>query len=166
MRASKATGRRSYRPPRKECLSMSGSGFVGSAASPSTSRGSSCGRALLVAAALVLASAGRVVAEDRASLSALVERFDHLTVGKPLLVGPMTLSSGHLECKLQSGNAAPVLAGDDVVGVYFEGAGSMEYLSVDPVEAPSVMFNARKGSSLKPENTEKGARLRATCPRI
>jgi hypothetical protein len=145
---------------------MSGSGFVGSAASPSISRGSSCGRALLVAAALVLASAGRVVAEDRASLSALVERFDHLTVGKPLLVGPMTLSSGHLECKLQSGNAAPVLAGDDVVGVYFEGAGLMEYLSVDPVEAPSVMFNARKGSSLKPEKTDKGVRLRDNFTRI
>ena len=144
---------------------MSGSGFDASATSPSTSPGSSRGRAFLLAA-LALASAGRVFAEDRESLRALVERFDHLAVGKAMLVGPLTLSSGHIECKLQSGNAAPVLAGDDVVGIYFEGQGSMEYLSVDPVEAPSVMFNARKGSSLKPEKTDKGVRLRDNFTRI
>ncbi len=144
---------------------MSGSDFGASATSPNTSPGSSRGRALLLAV-LVLASAGHGFAEDRESLPALIERFDHLTVGKAMLVGPLTLSSGHIECKLQSGNAAPVLAGDDVVGIYFEGLGSMEYLSVDPVEAPSVMFNARKGSSLKPEKTDKGVRLRDNFTRI
>jgi hypothetical protein len=143
---------------------MSGSGFGASATSPNTSPGSSRGRALL--GALALACAGRVLGAEVSSLPGLIERFDHLTVGKAMLVGPLTLSSGHIECKLQSGNAAPVLAGDDVVGIYFEGLGSMEYLSVDPVEAPSVMFNARKGSSLKPEKTDKGMRLHDNFTRI
>src|SRR5262249_3550714 len=144
----------------------SASGFDGSVTSPSTSRPRPRRARALLLAVLALAPAGRAAAEDRATLPALIERFDHLTVGKAMLVGPMTLSSGHLECKLQSGNAAPVLAGDDVVGVYFEGTGAMEYLSVDSVEAPSVMFNARKGSALRPEKTEKGVRLRDNFTRI
>src|SRR6476660_4402973 len=100
MRASRGIGRRFSRPPRKECVSMRGSGFGASATSPNTSPGSSLGRALLLAV-LALASAGRVFAEDRESLPALIERFDHLGVGKAMLVGPLTLSSGHIECKLQ-----------------------------------------------------------------
>ena len=144
---------------------MSGSGFGASATSPNTSPGSRSVRAAVLAA-LALAAGASLFGADRPTLPAIIEQFDHLSVGKSMLVGPVTLSSGHLECKLQSGNAAPVLAGDDVVGVYFEGTGSMEYLSVDPVEAPSVMFNARKGSSLKPEKTDKGVRLRDNFTRI
>jgi hypothetical protein len=116
-----------------------------------------------VFAALALAAGARVFGADRPTLPAIVERFDHLTIGKPLVVAsPLTLSSEHMECKLQSGNAAPVLAGDEVVGIFFEGTGTMDYLSADPLEASTVLFNAKKGSSLKPERTDKGVRLRDT----
>ena len=43
----------------------------------------------------------------------------------------------------------------------------MEYVSVDPVEAPVVVFDAKKGSGLKPEKTDKGvvpARLVQAAP--
>ncbi len=100
------------------------------------------------------------------SIVSILERFDHLAVGDAKLVGPLTLSAGHLECRLASGRAAPVLAGDEVVGLFFEGTGSLEYVSADPLEAPVVLFNARKASSLKPEKTEKGIRLRDNFGRV
>ena len=45
------------------------------------------------------------------------------------------------------------------MGFFFEGRGEMQYVSADPVEAPVVIFNAKKASSLKPEKTDKGVRL-------
>ena len=125
------------------------------------------GRALLAACAALsptLALAAEGQAPER--VGGILERFDHLTVGEAKLVGPLTLSAGHLECRLPSGRAAPVLAGDEVVGIYFEGAGSFEYLSADPLEAPVVLFNTRKASSLKPEKTDKGIRLRDNFARL
>src|SRR5262249_39495501 len=144
---------------------MSGSGFGASATSPSTSPGHSRRRAGS-AGALAFAAAASLFAADRPSLPAIVEQFDHLTIGKPMVVGPLTLSSEHMQCKLLSGNAAPVLAGDEVVGIFFEGTGTMDYLSADPLEASTVVFTAKKGSSLKPEKTDKGVRLRDNFRRV
>ena len=42
----------------------------------------------------------------------------------------------------------------------------MEYVSVDPVEAPVVLFDAKKGSSLKAEKTERGVVLRDAFRRL
>ncbi len=78
----------------------------------------------------------------------------------------LRLKGPHAEWELKSGRAAPVRAGDELLGIFFEGKGNIEYLSVDPVEAPSVVFNARKGSSLNPERTEKGVRLRDSFDRL
>lgn len=144
---------------------MNESGPGRSATSPSTSPGRRRPRAIL-AGALVFAAALHLFGAERTSLPAVVEQFDHLTLGNAMLVGPVTLSAGHMECRLQSGVAAPVLAGDEVVGIFFEGTGTMEYLSVDPIEAPVVVFNAKKGSSLKPERTDKGVRLRDNVKRV
>jgi hypothetical protein len=123
-------------------------------------------RTLLVAAAVLALSpiAGR--ADTPTGLLATIEQFDRLTVGNAVTVGSMTVATGHLECKLSSGRAAPVLAGDAVVGFFFEGNGEMQYLSVDAIEAPVVTFNARKGSDLKPEKTDKGVRLRDRFTRM
>lgn len=49
---------------------------------------------------------------------------------------------------LASGSAAPMLAGDEVVGIYFRGKGTLEYVSVDPIEFPIVSFNVRKNTGL------------------
>jgi hypothetical protein len=118
-------------------------------------------------AALVLglfAAAGR--ADTPAGLRATVEQFEHLTIGDAVSVGTMVFSTGHLECRVSSGRAAPVLAGDTAVGFFFEGNGEMQYTSVDAIEAPLVIFNAKKASRLKPEKAEKGVRLRDRFTRL
>lgn len=119
---------------------------------------------LLVAAAALGASPAGAGAPE--SIASILERFGHLTVGDAKLVGPLTLAAGHLECRLPSGRAAPVLAGDEVVGIFFDGTGSLEYVSADPLEAPVVLFNTRKASGLKAEKTEKGIRIRDTFTRV
>src|SRR5450432_395514 len=100
------------------------------------------------------------------ALPEIVERFDHLQVGEAVAVSGLRLSAGHLDCALKSGRAAPVRAGEEVVGLFFEGEGSMEYVSVDPVEAPVVLFDTKKGSGLKAEKTEKGVVLRDSFRRL
>ncbi len=123
------------------------------------------GRALLAACA-ALSPTLALAASGPPGLVASVEQFDHLALGDVRTVGPLTLAVGHFECRLASGHAAPVLAGDQVVGIFFEGTGAMEYVSADPLEATTVVFNARKGSDLKPEKTDKGVRLRDSFTRL
>jgi Peptidase family M1 domain len=105
-------------------------------------------------------------ADTPPGLLATIEQFDRLTVGNAVTVGSMTAATGHLVCRISSGRVAPVLAGDATVGFFFEGRAEMEYLSVDPIEAPLVTFNAKKASGLKPEKTEKGVRLRDRFTRL
>jgi hypothetical protein len=97
-----------------------------------------------------------VVAE---SLPAAIDRFDHLRIGDAYAVRDGTLSAGRFTCTLRSGRAAPVRAGDEVVGLFFEGDGTMEYVSSDPVEAPLVLFDTRKGSGLKARKTDTGVAI-------
>ena len=87
-------------------------------------------------------------------------------VGEAVRVSGLRLTGPHAACVLESGRAAPVRAGEEVVGIFFEGSGSFEYLSADPIEAPVVVFDAKKGSSLKPEKTDAGIRLRDTVKRM
>ena len=128
-------------------------------------------RAARAAAALVFplglgALPARLGAADASGLAATLERFDHLQVGDAIGIADRTLASGHFQCTLKSGRAAPVRAGDEVVGLFFEGDGAMEYVSADPIEAPVVAFNTRKASSLSTEKTEKGTRLRSAFKRL
>jgi len=116
-------------------------------------------RALLVAASVLALLRADARSDTPAGLLATVEQFDHLTLGDAVLVGSMTVRTGHFECRISGGHAAPVLAGDATVGFFFEGRGEMQYVSADSVEAPVVIFNAKKASSLKPEKTDKGVRL-------
>jgi hypothetical protein len=110
----------------------------------------------MLAAATALASGSATP-----GLVPFLDGFEKLQVANES--GPVTnlkLSSGHLECTLVSGRAAYVKAGDEVVGIYFEGSGTMEYTSVDPVEAPVVTYVAKKSTSLSPEKTDKGLRIK------
>ena len=52
------------------------------------------------------------------------------------------------------------------MGAYLEGDGAMEYLSVDPIEAPSVLYSTRKSSALTPEKGKDGVRLRDSFARL
>ena len=119
--------------------------------------------ASLVLLAGLAAGAG---AADGPSLPEIVERFDHLQVGEAVEVRDVPLSAGRFVCRLASGRAAPVRAGEETVGLFFEGEGAMEYLSADPVEAPLVLFDVRKGSSLKAERSERGIVIRDAFRRV
>ncbi len=78
-----------------------------------------------------------------------VRRFDSLTVGSSAIpVRDLALSSGHLSLTLKTGAVAPVRAGEEVVGLYFEGTGTMEYKSDDPVEFPVDEWENRKTAGL------------------
>ena len=118
---------------------------------------------LAALAALGTCPAGAQATENIVSI---LERFDHLAVGEAVSVSKLRLTGPHAACVLESGRAAPVRAGEEVVGIFFEGSGSFDYLSADPIEAPVVVFDARKGSSLKPEKTDAGIRLRDTVKRM
>ena len=104
-----------------------------------------------ILAAMTLALAGALFAAQPPGLAETVERFDHLTVGDAVVVNNLHLTAGHVDVGLV-GRAAPVRAGEEVVGIFFEGTGTMDYLSVDPIEAPVVLFNASKG--IEPEARE------------
>jgi len=113
-----------------------------------------------VASLVLLAGLEVRSAAAASTLPELVERFDHLQVGDAVEVRDLSLAAGRFICRLASGRAAPVRAGDEAVGLFFEGDGTMEYVSTDPVEAPVVLFDVRKGSSLKAEKTDRGVVIR------
>src|SRR5262249_29711760 len=103
---------------------------------------------------------GPAPAAPESGLHAVVARFDRLQVGAPGSVWNLRIASGHLQLNLRSGAAAPVKAGDEIVGVYFEGSAELAYTSADPVELPILTFNARKATSLDVEHGEGGAVVR------
>lgn len=115
-------------------------------------------------AALALAAALR--GEGPPRLASITDRYDHLAVGDAVSVADATLEAGRLTCRLKSGRAAPVRAGEEVVGLFFEGDASMEYLSNEPVEEPVVVFDAKKSSSLGVDKTPKGVVLRDSPKRV
>jgi hypothetical protein len=59
-----------------------------------------------------------------------------------------------------------VRAGDEIVGLFFDGNGTMEYLSVDAIEAPVLTYVAKKSTGLSPEKTDKGVRLKDRFARL
>lgn len=94
-------------------------------------------------------------------LAAQVEQFEAIRVGvSSIPVKDLRLQSGHLNVMLRSGSATPVRAGEEVVGLFFCGSGSLEYQSVDPIEFPVMAFNVRKASSLSVEKAEKSQTIR------
>jgi hypothetical protein len=110
----------------------------------------------------VMAAASAFGAEGSTpNLPELVDRFEKLQIsGAGALTAKVHLVSGHLDCTLTGGSIALVKAGDDLVGVFFSGAGSMEYVSEDPIEAPVMTFMAKKDTHLSPEKTGKGIALK------
>ena len=115
-----------------------------------------------VAAVVVfgLVSAARPARAD-ATFPQLVEQWSVLTLaGPPHPVEGLRLSAGHLTLTLVRGDAILVLAGDQVVGLFFRGQGTLEHLSVDPVEAPIVSYNVRKNTGLTLASEGKALRIR------
>jgi hypothetical protein len=115
----------------------------------------------LVLSGILAASGAARGATATPGLVETVEGFEKLQIASESApVVNLKLTSSRFECVLTSGRASFVKAGADVVGVYFEGSGAMEYVSTDPIEMPVVTYVAKKSSGLKPEKTDKGVRLR------
>jgi Peptidase family M1 domain len=93
-----------------------------------------------------------------ADLAETIDRFETLRLSGSgsVPVRNLPLTSGHLTLLLKSGNAALVRAGNEIVGLFFEGQGDLEYRSADPIEFPAMTYNLKKASSLA---FEKGAAL-------
>ena len=72
----------------------------------------------------------------------------------------LKLTSGRFECVLTTGRAAFVKAGGEVVGIFFSGGGTMEYVSAEPIEMPVVAYVSKKSSGMKVEKSDKEIRLK------
>ncbi len=124
----------------------------------------------VLAAAVLLAcgaAAGAAAELSEHNLSETIERFESLRLDSSSApVSDLRLTSGHLVLLCKSGNASLVRAGDETVGIFFEGTGSLEYRSVDPIEFPVVVFNLKKGTSLSPERKETSLTIRDGFERV
>lgn len=126
-------------------------------------------RILVVAAvALLAAKAARSAAGNAdADLAAAVRRFEALKVGSAAApVKDVTLDCGHATFVLKAGTVVPVRAGDEIVGLFFEGTGTLEYRSTDPVEHPVAAFETRKATGLTAEKVGSALVWRDTFPRL
>jgi hypothetical protein len=82
------------------------------------------------------------------SLKNTLAAYDGMTIGQATAVSDVKLTSGHMTFTLTSGQAAPIVAGDETIGLFFAGKGTYEYISNDPVEAAVVKHNVKKVSDL------------------
>jgi hypothetical protein len=119
----------------------------------------------LAAASLRAFPAAAVQAEH--NLAEMVERFESLRVEPSFAdVSDLRLASGHITLVCKSGRASLVRAGDETVGMFFQGSGALEYQSADPVEFPLTLFNVRKATGLTAEKGEKSVTIRDTFTRL
>ncbi len=120
----------------------------------------------LLLAALGLGSLPAAAAPADHNLAETIERFESLKVEPSYAdVSDLRLTSGHLTLVCKAGRASLVRAGDETVGLFFEGSGALEYQSADPVEFPLVLFNARKATGLTAEKLERSVVIRDTFTR-
>ncbi|HVG23085.1 MAG TPA: M1 family aminopeptidase [Thermoanaerobaculia bacterium] len=82
------------------------------------------------------------------TLKNTVAAYDGMTIGQATAVTDVKLTSGHMTFTLASGQAAPVVAGDETIGLFFTGKGSYEHVSNDPIETAVVKHNVKKISNL------------------
>jgi hypothetical protein len=110
----------------------------------------------LILAATLLFAAPLLAADD---IVALYSAYEKPTLGASKLAENITFTSGHLKVTLAQGSAAPVMAGEETIGVFFKGKGQLEYVSDDPAEAAVLSTNARK-AKMKVEKVANGLAVR------
>lgn len=112
----------------------------------------------LITATLLVAASFSAHAED--TVAGLVETYDHPRLGATISVQDQTWKHEHLTILMSQGVAAPVMAGDETIGIYFRGTGTWDYVSVDPAEFTVMETNTRSSTNLKVEKTDSGRVLR------
>ena len=79
------------------------------------------------------------------TVAGLVERYSALRLGDAKQVTNVEHAIGHARFSIPSATAAVVMAGDEQVGIYFSGAGTFTYETVDKDEFAVVRYNAKSG---------------------
>ena len=101
------------------------------------------------------------------TVAALAEVFDNPTLGPTASVKDLTIAlTPNMTLRLASGNAAPVFAGRDPIGLFFVGSGSFEYRSADPLEATNVKFAVKKASDLTTAPSDQGITLKGNFQQL
>ncbi|HEY0159976.1 MAG TPA: M1 family aminopeptidase [Thermoanaerobaculia bacterium] len=111
----------------------------------------------VVVAAILFCAIPLPAAENVVALHSLYEQ---PALGASKLVENVTFTSGHLKVTLAQGSAAPVMAGEETIGLFFKGKGQFEYLSDDPSEAAALTSNVRKATRLGVEKVATGVAIR------
>ncbi|HEX8152329.1 MAG TPA: M1 family aminopeptidase [Thermoanaerobaculia bacterium] len=89
------------------------------------------------------------------SVKSLADRNSKPQIGPASPVENLVLTSGRMRITLVRGAAAPVRAGDEVIGLFFAGSGQFAYTADEPVELPAVktMLRNMKASAKIDERT-------------
>lgn len=104
-------------------------------------------RLFFTASVAVFSLAAALSAE---TLSERVDRYTHLKLGESATtVSDMAFTAGHLDVKLARGVLAPVFAGDEPVGWFFQGQGSWTYASDTADELVVMRHNVDKATHWK-----------------
>src|SRR5262245_45431451 len=93
--------------------------------------------------ALSLSTALTTSAFAAPSVSDLVRKYSDLKLGAAQRVTNVSITNGHATFTIPSGVAAAVMAGDEQVGVFYNGPGTFTYTTTEKVEFPLVRYNAR-----------------------
>src|SRR5258708_5520585 len=94
--------------------------------------------ALLFSTLLIAASL------SAADVAALAAAQANPTLGATAKVERVTIHVSNITIEMTAGIAAPVMAGRTPIGMFFNGDGHYVYRSLDPVEKPLVLFEAKK----------------------
>jgi hypothetical protein len=101
------------------------------------------------------------IARCETSFSDTIKNWSSLALQGPgRSVQDMHLAAGHVVADLTGGAIAPVMAGSEVVGVFFVGTGKLEYTTEDAVELPVVAYNVKENTRLKALPAGKGLAIR------
>ncbi|HET8772261.1 MAG TPA: M1 family aminopeptidase [Thermoanaerobaculia bacterium] len=73
----------------------------------------------------------------------LVQQYRTLTVGEGKAVSGFKVDVGHMTLVLGSGTVAPVMAGEQQVGLFLHGSGTFTYETVNKDELPVLRHNAK-----------------------
>lgn len=74
--------------------------------------------------------------------------------------------SANMTVRIESGEAAPLLAAGKQIGLFVSGKGTYEYRSPDAAEAPILKYEAKKASDLKVTEAEGARVLKGTFERM
>lgn len=89
----------------------------------------------------------------------VVQKHLSLRLGRSWKAAGSVLARGHATFLLQQGELTEILAGDRVVGLYFRGAGVLDYLAADRLEHAVLNHNLVKNSSLRAKVLDEGLSL-------